>query len=53
MNLADALTERIVTESSLDNLRVWACAVCGAHLCYYLGRYHFVCSCHDARLEKG
>ena len=50
MNLPDAITRGLIAPATLDGASVWVCAKCHQYLCYYLGKYHFVCTCHEAEL---
>jgi hypothetical protein len=46
MNLSDALTARIITQSTHDNCSIWVCAKCGSYLVYSCGLYYWTCQCN-------
>ena len=54
MNLAIALKEKkvVVSEENIDGNLIYLCGKCGQYLVYYLGKYHFTCTCYDKELEE-
>lgn len=53
LTLHEALTSRLIYAAQIDGSMCWTCSKCGQYLVYYLGRYHFVCSCCDDKLQSG
>ena len=52
MTLPEAITRHIVTPGTVDGYAVWLCKTCGQYLCWYLGKLHFTCTCHDRELAE-